>query len=481
VTAGSTSDRPRLSFLTTAYRTEAYLPASRLAPARALVDRAGERLALSRTHTVAALAGATGSGKSTIFNTLAGKELSPVGFRRPTTSAAFACVWGADDASALLDWLGVPPARRFSPAGPDADREALDGLVLLDLPDFDSVELAHRVEVDRLLSLVDLLVWVLDPQKYADRLVHEQYLAQFARHGDVTVVLLNQADLLAPADVDRCLVDLRRLLEADGLASVPILATSPIGAPGIDALRERLAGAVSARMAALRRLAADADGAVADLAELFDVDPPSDVELAAPELTDALARAAGVPVVAAATGRAYRHRAIAAVGWPVSRWLRRLRPDPLRRLHLGDVGAPATSLPPPSAATRAEVGLALRRLSERAAGGLPDPWPAAVLATAREAGGDDLADALDLAVARTDLGLPDGRPLWWRAVGALQWVATLAALAGLAWLGLRAAMFALALPDLFSYYIVTAPGALERPKVRAFRDWLRQEADTTPS
>src|SRR6185369_15772440 len=49
--------------------TEAYLPASRLAPARALVARAGERLALSRSHTVAALAGATGSGKSTIFNT----------------------------------------------------------------------------------------------------------------------------------------------------------------------------------------------------------------------------------------------------------------------------------------------------------------------------------------------------------------------------------------------------------------------------
>jgi LysR family transcriptional regulator, glycine cleavage system transcriptional activator len=38
-------------------------------------------------------------------------------------------------------------------------------------------------------------------------------------------------------------------------------------------------------------------------------------------------------------------------------------------------------------------------------------------------------------------------------------------------------LFSLALPDLFAYYIVTAPGALERPKVRAFRDWLRQEAD----
>jgi LysR family glycine cleavage system transcriptional activator len=38
-------------------------------------------------------------------------------------------------------------------------------------------------------------------------------------------------------------------------------------------------------------------------------------------------------------------------------------------------------------------------------------------------------------------------------------------------------LFSLALPDLFAYYIVTAPGALERPKIRAFRDWLRQEAD----
>ncbi len=42
-------------------------------------------------------------------------------------------------------------------------------------------------------------------------------------------------------------------------------------------------------------------------------------------------------------------------------------------------------------------------------------------------------------------------------------------------------LFSLALPDLFAYYIATAPGALERPKVRAFRDWLRQEADATPT
>lgn len=38
-------------------------------------------------------------------------------------------------------------------------------------------------------------------------------------------------------------------------------------------------------------------------------------------------------------------------------------------------------------------------------------------------------------------------------------------------------LFSLSLPDTFAYYVVAAPSALERPKVKAFRDWLRNEAD----
>jgi len=40
--------------------------------------------------------------------------------------------------------------------------------------------------------------------------------------------------------------------------------------------------------------------------------------------------------------------------------------------------------------------------------------------------------------------------------------------------------FALGLPNPFAYYLVALPGALERPKVKAFRDWLRAEADDSP-
>jgi len=179
-----------------------YLPDGELVAAHTLVERAGSRLKLSQDHTVVALAGSTGSGKSSLFNALARLKLSPVGVRRPTTGVAHACVWGPlEPANKLLDWIGVLPRQRFvRESALDGDDEApLRGLVLLDLPDFDSVLDAHRVEVDRLLELVDLIVWVLDPQKYADKIVHSRYLARLDRHRDVTVVLLNQADRLAPA------------------------------------------------------------------------------------------------------------------------------------------------------------------------------------------------------------------------------------------------------------------------------------------
>src|SRR5690242_10057718 len=206
-----------------------YLPDSELVAAHTLVERAGNRLALSRDHTVVALAGSTGSGKSSLFNALARLKLSPVGVRRPTTGAAHACVWGPlEPANQLLDWVGVLPRQRFiRESALDGDDEAaLRGLVLLDLPDFDSIERSHRLEVDRLLGLVDQVVWVVDPQKYGDRILHQAYLQQFQSHADVTVVVLNQADRLSAQDTETVLNDLKRLLTEDGLGKAPVLATS---------------------------------------------------------------------------------------------------------------------------------------------------------------------------------------------------------------------------------------------------------------
>jgi GTP-binding protein EngB required for normal cell division len=437
---------------------DGHLPADRLVAAHTVVERAGTRLALSRDHTVVALAGATGSGKSSLFNALAHMKLSPVGVRRPTTGVAHACVWGSpDDAAKLLDWVGVLPRNRFDrESALDGDDEAsLRGLVLLDLPDFDSVERSHRLEVDRLLGLVDLVIWVVDPQKYADRVVHTSYLREFHRHKDVTVVVLNQADRLPSADLPRVLADLRRLLDADGLAGVPVLATAAVQEPAMADLRRLLERTVSERQAALRRLSGDVDAVVGRLDEL--VGPPAsdnDVDRATVDkLTSALAGVAGVPAVADATRLAYRHRAGAATGWPVVKAWRKLRPDPLRRLHLPDRPAtdddapPAvTSVPDPTAAQRSALGLAVRSVSERAGDGLPSPWPSAIAEAARSRLGD-LSDALDRAVSGTDLGM-GRKPIWWWVVGAIQWLVTLAAIGGLLWLATGYVIRALGLPRL---------------------------------
>ncbi|MFZ5852364.1 MAG: GTPase, partial [Actinomycetota bacterium] len=282
---------------------EGYLDPALLARAADVANRAEARLGLSGDATVVALAGATGSGTSALFNALAGLDLSPVGVLRPTTDEPLSCTWGDPGAAAAVqDWLGVPPARRIVRASAldDAGPNPLDGLVLLDLPDHDSVRESHRREVDRLVERVDLLVWVLDPQKYADRAVHERYLQRLAGYDEVLVVVLNQVDRLAPDEAAVCLADLRRLLAADGLPDVPVLPVSARAGLGVTDLRALLAGRVAGRRAAAERLTADLAAAARPLRDACGADGPSEVDAAdAAALVTALGAAAGGSALAA--------------------------------------------------------------------------------------------------------------------------------------------------------------------------------------
>lgn len=399
-----------------------------VARARTLLAKAGAREALGDA-TVVALAGATGSGKSTMFNELSGAEVSTPGVRRPTTGVAHASVWGEAGADRLLDWLEVPRRHRVAGADP-----GLDGLVLLDLPDHDSVRLEHRLEVDRLVELVDVLVWVLDPQKYADEAVHGRYLAPMADHSGVLVVVLNQIDRLDEQAAAACLADLRRLLDSEGLADTPVVATSARTGAGLPDLRAELARRVSARRAASERLTADVRATATALAVHCpegDAGARASGRAAEAELTGALAGAAGVPVVASAVERSAIRDGSARTGWPVVRWVRKLRPDPLDRLHLGDERA-RSSLPAAGAVQQAAMTAALRQVRATAGEGLPQAWRDELRRTADQAE-SGLADRLDRAVTGTDLG-PVRVPLWQRAVGGLQWVLLACALVGLLWL-----------------------------------------------
>ncbi|MFD8324597.1 YfjP family GTPase [Streptomyces lydicus] len=291
-----------------------------------VLEVADERYRLSGEHTVVALAGATGSGKSSLFNALAGANRSQVGPRRPTTAEPVACVWpgGRPGAEGLLRRLGVPAHRRHVPADGSSD---LRGLILVDLPDHDSSATEHRAQVDRMLELVDAVIWVVDPEKYADAVLHERYLRPLAGYAEVMFVVLNQVDRLPGDAADQVVDDLRRLLDEDGLAlgehgepGAAVLALSAATGQGVGELREALGQFVAERGAPDRRLAADVDAAAERLRSVYVARSRVGLtERAREEFDNRLADAVGAVAAGSAAERDWLRYAERACGSPWAR------------------------------------------------------------------------------------------------------------------------------------------------------------------
>ncbi|MFC5720278.1 GTPase [Streptomyces gamaensis] len=456
-----------------------------LAEAGRVLEEAQARQRHSLDLTVVALAGATGSGKSTLFNALARTQLSEAGVRRPTTTAPVSCSWTerADGADGLLERLGIPPRSRRQPVRPYDP--GLAGLVLIDLPDHDSAAAGHREQVDRMLGLVDAVIWVVDPEKYADAVLHERYLRPLAGYAEVTFVVLNQVDRLSRDAADQVLDDLRRLLDEDGLAlgehgepGAEVLAVSALTGEGLGELRELLVRFTSRRDTAERRLAADVDGVAERLRPAYVGEGrPELTEIARQDFEDRLAEAVGVRAAGLAAERAWLREAERACGtsWTLARrWYARRRAARPQDSPAGSGTAPDAGAPAVRTASRPLVEQAVRTLAYEASAGLPDPWARAVRGAARR-GAEGLAEALDaaggaaLAAARASRaaagghagpgrrrgggrhaasgrtgarsGNPGGSggarpvwPRWWAVAAVAQSVLTVLQLVGAAWL-----------------------------------------------
>jgi GTP-binding protein EngB required for normal cell division len=421
-----------------------------------LVDRAGERLRLSAGHTVVALAGGTGSGKSSLFNYLGGADFSAVGVTRPVTRDAHVCTWGAPGSGPLLEWLGVPRRYRYTRGSAlDSGDASLNGLILLDLPDHDSVVGGASHQVDRLIGMADLMVWVLDPQKYADAAVHRRYLVPLAGHSAVIAVVLNQTDLLSPEEVEDCVADLRRLLDSEGLQDAVLLVTSAVTGEGMDQLHGLLAEAVSQRRATASRISADLDGIAAEFAPYAE---PAEGAAARPDLAgatagtgrlggtgrvssgaiaklvEAFARAVGVTAVAEALQSARELRAVDYVGWPVAWLAERLSGrDPVRKIRLGRLWAEVKSMTAgPTGAQQAEIASALTKLADEIGRPLPRPWSQTTRAAVRSRAGQ-IPAALGAAMREST---PDENKItqWWRLIGALQGLLLGCVIVSVAWI-----------------------------------------------
>ena len=488
---------------------EGRVPETVLLDAAETLERLSQRRELSTEHTVIGFFGATGSGKSTLFNAIAGQNIALSAPTRPTTSTVQAAIWEAEGSEELLDWLGIdkrvyPQTQALAAEGNTAEgngagggvaapnavtepapglfnrirravggrgemRTRTGGLILLDMPDFDSVTTTNRDLAARMMRYVDVLVWVVDPQKYADAVIHRDFMVPLAASGAQALCVLNQADKLAPAEVPAVLASLTRLLQAEGteahLLAAPIAVSARTG-EGVDALRDLLAQVAAAKSLSLQRTDAQlhatasqlrtyAGGEGTVLAGAYALD-------AEQKLVQACYTSSQAEQVLEAATASYRRAAGQHTGWILTRWMSRLKADPLRRLHLGqqdekkseskaeksagmlgsdNENAPelvASSLPPLSAAQKAGMANAVRQYSKQMANRIDEPWKRSMkeAALSREA---ELPELLERDMVRIDYGLGRTRAPW-VIFNTLQWIALLSALAGVAWLTLISGM-----------------------------------------
>ncbi len=230
--------------------------------ASATRDIARDRLRFPGSTYVLALAGGTGVGKSSLLNAIAGTNVSRVAARRPTTADPVAWIPRAarDELAPLLAWLGVKETHEH-----DDPRAA--GVAVLDLPDLDSIVPEHRATVDELLPRVDAVIWVADPEKYQDAVLHDDYMQRWMPRLERQLVVVNKSDRVGTADAERIRRDLAAALPAERGTVEVITSSAASGEPGIERLRAWIAGGADAKRIVAERIGAEARAAIRELAE----------------------------------------------------------------------------------------------------------------------------------------------------------------------------------------------------------------------
>lgn len=167
---------------------------------------------------VVGLFGGTGVGKSSLLNRLAGAEIARTGVVRPTSMEITAYLHESIQLDALPEHFD---AERFS-----ANRHsnaALASVMWVDMPDFDSDETDNKDQVMQWLPHIDLLIYVVTPERYKDAEGWRMMIDNGYRHA--WLFALNQWDRAESIQYQ----DFVRLLEGAGFSMPQVFRTVCVG------------------------------------------------------------------------------------------------------------------------------------------------------------------------------------------------------------------------------------------------------------
>ncbi|HEU4908620.1 MAG TPA: dynamin family protein [Propionibacteriaceae bacterium] len=243
---------------------------------RQLDDYIMPRLATIDAPLLAVVGGSTGAGKSTLVNSLIGRQVSAPGVIRPTTRAPV-LVHHSSDANWFTDDRILPGLARSTGASKEARSLKLvtedslpAGLALLDAPDIDSVVVENRQLAAQLLAAADLWLFVTSAARYADAVPWGFLRAAAERSAAVAVVL----DRVPPRAMTEVPSHLGQLMSERGLGDSPLFAVPEttvdseglLPASAIQPIRGWLAALAADQASRSRVVHQTLDGAIAALA-----------------------------------------------------------------------------------------------------------------------------------------------------------------------------------------------------------------------
>ena len=402
--------------------------------AEATIADAETRLGLTGEIYAVALVGGTGVGKSSVLNTLAGREVSPASVIRPTTAtpSAWIHVDASESTKPLLDWLGVAETLTHT-------HDDLRSVVVVDFPDIDSVATEHRARVDEALPRLDSVTWVVDPEKYDDERLHLYLRAHTFDRGKLRVVL-NKSDLIDREAAKQLIADLRRRLDpyvdeprglelhvvsaatGDGVDDLASAIKADDDAKGIivSAIRNRAVSSVQLMTEQLRHPGKPLDEGMEAYA--------AEAAAAATDLIDPLGLALQVKT-------AYRERARDLAGSLLGRTMGLIGMITGRRSKQANPGRFVKAWRERGDLARAT--LPIRRAYVEASESLGPTSQMALMSRLNpEWVRTKLAEALDATASATALETKIRTPGSWRVLATMQWVATVAFLLSLVWIAL---------------------------------------------
>ncbi|WP_407318464.1 GTPase [Isoptericola halotolerans] len=176
------------------------------------------RLAELSSPAVVVVAGSTGAGKSTLYNSLLGEEVSAAGVLRPTTREPVLAFNPADE-----DVIAQGPITRLSRVIHHGGVPR--GTALLDAPDLDSFVQENRSIAQQLLEGADLWLFVTTASRYGDALPW-QALARATERGASVAMVLNR---VPQADLTTVRGDLMSRLRSHGMTDTPLFVVPDVG------------------------------------------------------------------------------------------------------------------------------------------------------------------------------------------------------------------------------------------------------------